>query len=42
MTVVGMMAAGALGRKVGRGGETIGGIVLIAIGVWIVVNHLGP
>jgi len=42
MTVVGMMAGGALGRQFGRGAETIGGIVLIAIGVWIVVNHLGP
>jgi putative Mn2+ efflux pump MntP len=41
MTVVGMMAGGVLGRRFGRGAETIGGIVLISIGVLIVAEHLG-
>lgn len=41
MTVVGMMAGSALGRWSGRGAEIIGGIILIAIGVWIVADHLG-
>ena len=41
MTMVGMMVGGALGRRFGRWAEIVGGIVLIAIGVWILVGHLG-
>lgn len=41
MTVVGMTAGGALGRRFGRRAEIVGGLVLVAIGLWIVAEHLG-
>ena len=41
LTVVGMLAGEALGRRFGRRAEVIGGAVLVTIGVWIVIEHLG-
>jgi putative Mn2+ efflux pump MntP len=39
LTVVGMVIGHRLGRRFGRRAEIVGGLVLIAIGVWIVVDH---
>ena len=40
MTVVGMRLGPALGKVIGRRAELFGGLVLIAIGIKILVDHL--
>jgi len=40
LTVVGMMLGGKIGGLWGKKVEVIGGLVLIAIGIRIVVEHL--
>jgi putative Mn2+ efflux pump MntP len=39
LTVVGMLVGHRVGRRFGRKAEIVGGIVLVAIGVWIVLDH---
>ena len=38
---LGMLFGRALGRRVGRAAEAIGGLVLIGIGIYIVLEHTG-
>lgn len=40
LTCVGMLVGGHIGRRFGRRLEVLGGVVLIAIGVRIVVQHV--
>jgi putative Mn2+ efflux pump MntP len=39
LTVVGMLIGHRIGRRFGRNAEIVGGLVLLAIGVWIVLDH---
>jgi putative Mn2+ efflux pump MntP len=39
LTVIGMVLGHRVGRRFGRKAEIVGGVVLVAIGVWIVVDH---
>ena len=41
LTTCGMLLGGRLGAKFGRRAEVVGGLILIAIGVKILVEHLG-
>ena len=41
MVTVGTMLGRALGAVAGRRAEAVGGVLLVAIGCWILVEHLG-
>lgn len=40
MVTLGVMLGGVLGNIVGKRAETLGGIILIGVGVWIFVSHV--
>jgi putative Mn2+ efflux pump MntP len=39
LTVIGMLFGSRLGRRFGSWAEVVGGVVLIAIGLWILLEH---
>ncbi|NDV93165.1 hypothetical protein GTH32_18505 [Alteromonas sp. 345S023] len=40
MVTIGIMVGSALGLIVGKRAETVGGIVLITVGTWVLISHI--
>lgn len=39
MVTIGVMLGGVLGQFIGKRAETFGGVVLIAVGIWVFYEH---